>query len=860
MLRHAAVRSIFLTTLLTLAACSQSPDARMADGGGGGGGNPPTPEVDSTEPRTRYEFNNRCVVLQSVANNRFVAQADGQFAATATALAGAEAFYFKPSALGDYLLFTRNADLLAANTPVAANDLASASNANIFTIRVLNDRTSYVQPPLQDREPTPAEIAAYRNFADPQLSGRIFTLDAAATGQRLQIGADNILTQAAAQAEAGTAQQFRLLTATGCAEFPEAQNNASGETFKGVTSDGRVLGMADVHVHLSATNFLANAQYGDPFHRFGVTHALADCAADHGPGGQLDLVGSLLGNDFDGHSTDGWPTFTDWPSRSSLTHEAIYWKWLERAWMSGLRIMVNDVVDNETLCELQRNVTQDPLRDCNEMNSAARQVGTLYAMQDYIDAQYGGRGKGWFRIVLTPAEARSVIADGKLALVIGIEISNVLDCKVLYNPLRQQEPFQETGTGPTENSYTCSQDSVKEQLARLTGLGIRQIITIHEFDNAFGGNGIFDGLVLNLGNRENTGGIPSQDIGKLTGLITGGPSDISPLGYLQSAERPTGEFWTTYDCPEESPSFQYLWGNSGGAEMTSLHTTGLPDSICPFLGQGGRAGGPLLCYPKKKQCNARWMTPMGLFAYKQIMEKGLIFDIDHLELEMKTQALELAEAQPTAYPFVSTHGTFGGTSNDQARRILKNQGFLYPSLGNGPGLIREMAELKAIWAQLPSPRPLFGFGFGTDTNGLSAQASPRGNVPANKAVKYPFQLFTGSTFDQIPDFQGKTAVTFNQPEERNAAGEGRTWSLDEDGSAHYGMLSDFVQEMRLEGTPQDMSDLFNAAERYLQTWEQTLKASADIVAAGGAKTPAGILRPAPKPANPLALPAGLPTP
>ena len=278
MLRHAAVRSIFLTTLLTLAACSQSPDARMADGGGGGGGNPPTPEVDSTEPRTRYEFNNRCVVLQSVANNRFVAQADGQFAATATALAGAEAFYFKPSALGDYLLFTRNADLLAANTPVAANDLASASNANIFTIRVLNDRTSYVQPPLQDREPTPAEIAAYRNFADPQLSGRIFTLDAAATGQRLQIGADNILTQAAAQAEAGTAQQFRLLTATGCAEFPEAQNNASGETFKGVTSDGRVLGMADVHVHLSATNFLANAQYGDPFHRFGVTHALADCA------------------------------------------------------------------------------------------------------------------------------------------------------------------------------------------------------------------------------------------------------------------------------------------------------------------------------------------------------------------------------------------------------------------------------------------------------------------------------------------------------------------------------------------------------------------------------------------------------
>ncbi|MES2908783.1 MAG: hypothetical protein V4688_06445 [Pseudomonadota bacterium] len=859
MLRHAAVRSVFLCTLLALAACSPSPDARIAGGGVGGDGPPPppTPEVDSTEPRTRYAFNNRCVVLQSVANNRFVTQTDGRFAATATALGNAEAFYFKPSALGDYLLFTRNRSLLAANTPVTANDLAAASNANIITVRVLNDRTSYAQPPLQDREPTPAEIAAYRDFKDPtpELSGRIFTLDAAATGQRLLVGADSVLTQSAAPAETATAEQFRLLTATGCATFPEANSNVTGETFKGETASGGILGMADVHVHLSATNFLANAQYGDPFHRFGVTHALADCKVDHGENGVLDLVGSLLGNDFDGHSTDGWPTFTDWPSRSSLTHEAIYWKWLERAWMSGLRIMVNDVVDNETLCELQRNVTQSPLRDCNEMNNAARQVGTLYAMQDYIDAQYGGRGKGWFRIVLSPAEARSVIADGKLALVIGIEISNVLDCKLKYNPLRQQEPFQETGTGATENAYTCSEDSVKEQLARLTGLGVRQIITIHEFDNAFGGNGIFDGLVLNAGNRENTGGIPSQDIAQLTGLITGGPSDISPLGYLQSAELPTGEFWTTYDCPEESPTFQYLWGNSGGAEMTSLHTTGLPEGLCPFIGQGGRPGGTLLCYPAKKQCNARWMTPMGLFAYKQIMEKGLIFDIDHLELEMKTQALELAEAQPIAYPFVSTHGTFGGTSNDQARRILKNQGFLYPSLGNGPGLIREMAELKAIWAQLPSPRPLFGFGFGTDTNGLSAQASPRGNVPANKAVKYPFQLFDGTIFDEITDFQNKTAVTFNQPEERNAAGEGRTWSLDEDGSAHYGMLSDFVQEMRLEGTPQDMTDLFNSAERYLQTWEQTLKARDAIVKDGGtARTPVGILRPAPKPANPLALP------
>ncbi len=52
----------------------------------------------------------------------------------------------------------------------------------------------------------------------------------------------------------------------------------------------------------------------------------------------------------------------------------------------------------------------------------------MVALQDYIDAQFGGPGKGFFRIVKTPAEARSVINDGKLAVVLGVEVSEVLDC------------------------------------------------------------------------------------------------------------------------------------------------------------------------------------------------------------------------------------------------------------------------------------------------------------------------------------------------------------------------------------------------------------------------------------------------
>ena len=62
------------------------------------------------------------------------------------------------------------------------------------------------------------------------------------------------------------------------------------------------------------------------------------------------------------------------------------------------------------------------------MVSAYKQADDMHALQDYIDAQFGGPGKGFFRIVKSPAEARKVINDGKLAVVLGVEVSEVLDC------------------------------------------------------------------------------------------------------------------------------------------------------------------------------------------------------------------------------------------------------------------------------------------------------------------------------------------------------------------------------------------------------------------------------------------------
>ncbi len=65
----------------------------------------------------------------------------------------------------------------------------------------------------------------------------------------------------------------------------------------------------------------------------------------------------------------GYPTFRSWPSAHALTYEGTYWKWVERSWQAGLRMMVTLLVDNDVLCGLQAN----RVNSCDEMEGAKLQ-------------------------------------------------------------------------------------------------------------------------------------------------------------------------------------------------------------------------------------------------------------------------------------------------------------------------------------------------------------------------------------------------------------------------------------------------------------------------------------------------------
>jgi len=275
-----------------------------------------------------------------------------------------------------------------------------------------------------------------------------------------------------------------------CQEYPEISLNVRGDrnVLKG-SIDTPIRGLVDAHTHISSYEFIGGKfVHGSPFHPLGVPHALGNCEHIHGPNGSLDLIGNIHSyNDPSArHETQGWPSFPYWPHYREESHTDYYYKWIERAYLGGLRIMVSHLVESELLCESQKNVNPASwvnTNSCKTMSSFRLQAKRIYQLQDYIDAQAGGPGKGFMRIVTSPKQAREVISNGQMAVILGGEASDVLDCGL---------------------NDRCTKESLDKNLNELYELGVRSLYPVHKFDNHFAGSRIEDGT-MNAGQYKSGG-------------------------------------------------------------------------------------------------------------------------------------------------------------------------------------------------------------------------------------------------------------------------------------------------------------------------------------------------------------------
>lgn len=383
----------------------------------------------------------------------------------------------------------------------------------------------------------------------------------------------------------------RFAPADGCATYPEAALNASGAPEKGDTSYGKVGGLVEGHMHWMTYEYLGgNFHCGRPWHRYGIAYALPDCSSVEGPQGAAAPTQNFLnfGNPAALHDTSGYPKLSEW-SNSNLTYEGTYWRWIERAWMSGLRVMVMGVNENRILCSLQANRKTN----CNEMDTVRRGIKAMRELQRYVDAQAGGPGKGFFQIVTDPFQARRVINEGKMAVVLEIEVSEPFDCHGWDTP-------------------SCDQALVDREFDEMYRLGVRSSLLLNKVDNP----------------------------------LTGVRFDSGPIGVLINGANKlsAGSFWSARTC-------------TGPLSDNTIETFVPPASsaLDSTLTSIGIEGGTLPAYPPPPHCNTRGLTTLGRHVVRRMMDNHMIVNPDHMSQSAVDDTLTLLETRHYS-GVISPHG------------------------------------------------------------------------------------------------------------------------------------------------------------------------------------------------------------
>ena len=189
--------------------------------------------------------------------------------------------------------------------------------------------------------------------------------------------------------------------------------------------------------------------------------------------------------------------------------------------------------------------------------------------------------------------------------------------------------------------------------------------------------------------------------------------------------------------------------------------------------------------------NSLGLTDRGRFAIRYMMYKGFLIDIDHMSEKMATEVLDIALAGD--YPVNSGHdGPRGNAGNESGRTIkqyaqLKQLGGM---IGTGHGA--NASDFVKTYHEVAQIMGYSHVAFGTDVGGFSA-------LPQKDAS---IHLVYDSTFARC-----KTG--------------NKTWDINTDGVAHYGLLSDYVRSWTLAGmTAQEKNTFMSSAEHFTQMWEK----------------------------------------
>ena len=549
---------------------------------------------------------------------------------------------------------------------------------------------------------------------------------------------------------------YYVTALTGSDESAVTTSGAYGVVMTAAAPNAPIFGIADLHTHQFANlGFGGKMFWGKPYaeattdpDKSALENALGWCTPAHGPGGVLDLVGDVLGETV-GHLVGGYPQFDGWPRWNTYTHQQMYIDWLERAFLGGLKLIVVHAVNNEVLC----GAPGQP--QCDDMASADAQIEAALDLERHVP---------WYRVAHSSAEARQIINSGKLAVVLGIEVDDLFDCR-------------KTGS--------CTPDVLKADLKKYYDAGVRHIFPIHAFNNAYGGAALYND-VFNLGNMVMTGSlfVPRECGGPQYSYQVAGVSPIVAAAALLFGGIP---------LPIAS-------GNAADCNVVGL--SGLGESLVTKI------------MSRKMLLDVDHMSAS---AFARTLDLGSPFTYPlvsgHAGFIDTSNGGKRSEAQKTSSQVDAIRDN-GGLIG-----VILHQGSKDEIAAFGTKIPNDCSNSTKTWAQayLYAVSKMNGgaVAIGSDFNGLAGQPGPRFSgegkddachgddprVPQSGGVTYPFAPF-GQTGRIGKSTAGVRAFNFNF-----------------DGLAHIGMLPDFIEDLRSLGlTATDLNPLFSSAEAYIQMW------------------------------------------
>ncbi len=243
---------------------------------------------------------------------------------------------------------------------------------------------------------------------------------------------------------------------------------------------GSVSGFADYHAHqMGQMGFGGRLMWGS--HKGAESVAVRSCSGGNHAVSWLPIAGSLMGQPdlgmhhfkTHGYHSDSSKRYKHWPVWITTTHQGYWEGWLKKAHQDGMRLFVMSAVNFDMFCAiLPKNNTnsevladllanpQDQSKQCDDMVNIKRQLRAAH--------DFAAKNASWYQIAETPQEARSIIQQGKMAVILAVEASKIWGSK-------------------SDNSWA----NVKARLDTLQNLGVRSFQIVHEIDNNVGGPAFF---------------------------------------------------------------------------------------------------------------------------------------------------------------------------------------------------------------------------------------------------------------------------------------------------------------------------------------------------------------------------------